>query len=258
MELNFGILKENINTLLLTENFDNTSSYKGYVDLLKTSNILKNEFFIYNTLENTNFNNKEIAIVYLNKLLDPFKTYTYNEVCEENKKLANVVTNVTPITDESKKIFFEAINNLILASTQDGIYKIKDFEKSMEVVLTKITQPEVLESEINDETDIDMGYIKSDELYETSLKIYEETFFESLNVKQKEIISEIFSKDENEYNVIFEEVKKHVINSLTDDIENDEETINECIVKISRTKYNPGNFYNDITDFLGLIGDDNE
>jgi hypothetical protein len=257
MELNFGILKENINTLLLTENFDNTNSYKGYVDLLKSSTILKNEFFIYNTLENTNFNNKEIAIVYLNKLLDPFKSYSYNEVCEENKKLANVMGDVKPISDESKKLFFEAINNLILASTQDGIYKIKDFEKSMEVVLTKITQPEVLESEINDD-EIDMGYIKSDELYETSLKIYEDTFFESLNDKQKEIISEIFSKDENDYNLIFEEVKKHVIDSLTDDIENDEETINECIVKISRTKYNPTNFYNDITDFLGLIGDDNE
>ena len=79
-----------------------------------------------------------------------------------------------------------------------------------------------------------------------------------LNDKQKEIISEIFSKDENDYNLIFEEVKKHVIDSLTDDIENDEETINECIVKITRTKYNPTNFYNDITDFLGLIGDDNE
>ena len=35
MEINFGILKENINTLLLTENFDNTNSYKGYIDLLK-------------------------------------------------------------------------------------------------------------------------------------------------------------------------------------------------------------------------------
>lgn len=254
--INFGIIKETLSSIFINESIETggvNSTYKGYVELLKNSEILKQEFKVYKTLEDTKFENKDIAKVFLDKILEPFKNYTYNEVLNEVAKIKNLVSNPDRV-EESKRELFMAIDNLILSSTKDGIFKepVKsNFEKSLNTVLTFITEPQVLETEDEDEiSEEELGYIKSDDIMEKSLELYEEEYSEHLNESQKEFIGKLFNSEDSEKPLVFEEIKRYVINKLTEDTESDEHLINECIAKVAKMKYNENNFYDNITDLL--------
>jgi hypothetical protein len=256
--INFGIIKETLSSLFLKESNqygDTNAAYKSYVELLKNSEILKQEFKVYKTLEDTKFENREIAKIFLEKILEPFKSYTYNEVTTEITKLKNLVTNPEKLEDD-KSMLFTSIDNLILSSTKDGIFKpdVKDnFEKSLNTVLTYITQPQVLENQFEEEEEMseeELGYIKSDEIMEKSLELYENEYSEQLNETQKDFIGKLFKTTDEEKPLIFEQIKQHVINKLTEDTDSDEQLINECIAKIVKMKFNENLFYENVTDLL--------
>lgn len=254
--INFGIIKETISSLFINESIENgnlNSTYKGYVELLKNSEILKQEFFVYKTLEETKFENKEIAKVFLDKILDPFKNYTYNEVLNEHAKIKNVVGNPNKVDDDKRELFI-AIDNLILSSTKDGLFKkevTNNFEKSLSLVLDFITQPQVLETEEEYEiSEEDLGYIKSEDVLEKSMELYEDEYSSQLNDVQKSFINELFKSTDEDKVIVFEKLKKHVIDTLVEDTTSDEHLLNECIAKITKMKFNESTYYENVTELL--------
>jgi hypothetical protein len=254
--INFGIINEALNSLFVNESIENgglNSTYKGYVDLIKNSEILKQEFKVYKTLEDTKFENKDIAKVFLDKILEPFKNYTYNEVLNEVAKIKNLVSNPERIEDTKRDLFI-AIDNLILSSTKDGIFKepVKNnFEKSLNTVLTFITEPQVLETEDEDEiSEEELGYFKSDDIMDKSVELYEEEYGEQLNEMQKEFIGKLFKSEDNEKPLVFEQIKQHVLNVLVEDKTSDPQLIDSCIAKVTKMKFNENNFYENVTDLL--------
>lgn len=261
--MNFGFIKNKINSLFLneSEDFKNTNKvYGSYVELLKNSPVLKQEFYVYKTLEDTKFENKDIAKMFIEKIFQPFSSYTYSEVKNENDKLKNIIGNdVNSVDDENKKSFLESINNIILAYTKDGLLKddVKStFENSMNCILNTVTQPTVLEKGEDDEkNDIidELGYdVSSEELAEKTYDIFKDEYQSELSEKQMKYVSELFDDNVDECD-LFEKVKKEVIDGLVDDKESDEQMINECIAKVTKMKYKKESFHEDITNLLELI-----
>lgn len=259
--MDFGTLKDKFNSLFLNENEElkkDNSSYRDYIELLKTSPILKNEFYVYKTLESTKFKDKDVAKLFLSKLLEPFKEFTVNDVNNEHSKLKNVLPSNNYNVDETKHVFFKSIDNLILASTKDGIYKPEinnNFEDSINVVIHNITDGNVLEKDDVDNLKIEeLGYeINSDELYETSVDLFNSEYSDELNEQQIEFLNEILSVEKEGEPVLFERIKKYVIDKLAEDVTSDKQMIDECILTVTRMKYNESNFNDDSTNLLELV-----
>lgn len=130
---NFGKLKNVYNNILVesitSKKDDNKSLFKKYIKTIKSDKILKEQFLIYNNIENKIESDRFKATEYVKESIALLTKYPKSEILESNVKLvADVAFEFD--TDYDKKELHEAITTLIFtdknASTLDAIMEATD------------------------------------------------------------------------------------------------------------------------------------
>jgi len=89
---NFGKIKNAYNEILvesvITKSKDKKDLFKSYVKTIKENEILKNQFLIYDLIENKVEPNETKAKIFLDECLSIMSEYNTSEILKANKKLA--------------------------------------------------------------------------------------------------------------------------------------------------------------------------
>ena len=99
---NLGIVKTS-----LLGNLNESASLKGFVTLLKESNLLKLEFDIYDNIEKAHIPNEDLAIKYIDENVKLLKDagYTKESFEEENRKFLPLMEGVKFATSNKKELY---------------------------------------------------------------------------------------------------------------------------------------------------------
>jgi hypothetical protein len=243
---NFGKIKNAYNEILVesvvTKNNDKKGLFKNYVKTVKENEILKNQFLVYNLIENKVEPNETKAKTFIDECLNVLSKYNTSEIVKANKTLVeNIVWEFDG--DYDKKELHENISILICTSktpkTIDAIVEAKTY------VLNYITNnilkennegyglPNSLVSKIMVEKYNDK-YSKLDESEKNVLK----ALIDSDDNKKKEVYSNAISEC---LTLINEKLKESDIETkekllmVKERLLNDEQVVNEDYFKnISR------------------------
>ena len=131
---NFGKLKNAYNNILVesvvTKNSDKKSIFKDYVKTIKENEILKNQFLIYNLIENKIESNEYKAKAFLDECLNVMSKYKNKDIMEAN---SNLLSNKLFENDEvyENKELHENLTTLIFTAKTpkniDAILEAKEF-----------------------------------------------------------------------------------------------------------------------------------
>jgi hypothetical protein len=131
---NFGKLKNAYNNILVesvvTKNSDKKSIFKDYVKTIKENEILKNQFLIYNLIENKIESNEYKAKAFLDECLNVMSKYKNKDIMEAN---SNLLSNILFENDEvyENKELHENLTTLIFTAKTpkniDTILEAKEF-----------------------------------------------------------------------------------------------------------------------------------
>ena len=113
---NFGKIKNAYNEMLVesvvTKNKGKKDVFKTYVKAIKENTILKNQFLIYNLIENKIENNESKANTFVDECLNILSKYKTSDILSANKKLVEGVL-FEKDADYEKKELHENISTLI-------------------------------------------------------------------------------------------------------------------------------------------------
>jgi hypothetical protein len=151
---NFGKIKNIFNNILIegiVKKDDNSKKlFKRYIKTIKESEILKNQFLIYNNIENridSDFSSANIFVYENLRLLDK---YNHSDILNENKKLVNLIgedkLNIE-IEDKDLNKLYESLSNIIFTKrTAKNIDKITEEIKNVSKYITSNKPKEVNET----------------------------------------------------------------------------------------------------------------
>lgn len=131
---NFGKIKNTYNEVLvesvITKNKNKKELFKTYIKTIKENEILKNQFLVYNLIENKVESNEGKAKTFLEECLNLLSKYTTSEIMKANKTLVEGIIFETDY-DYDKKGLHENLSTLICTSKTpkniDAIVEAKSY-----------------------------------------------------------------------------------------------------------------------------------
>lgn len=204
---NFGKIKNAYNDILvesvLTKNDNKKDLFKSYIKMIKENKVLKNQFLIYNLIENKIEKNESKAIRFVEECLDIMSKFSKKEIMETNEKL---------VID----ILFEQVE-------QESNYDKKELHENITTLLFTEKTPKNVDAIVDAKTFV-VNYILNNE---------EKKVEEGYGLPNS-VVSKIMVEKYNEKYATLDESEKQVLKSLIDSDENKRrevysETIRECI-----------------------------
>ena len=130
---NFGKIKNTYNTILVesitSKKDENKSVFKKYIKTIKSDEILKEQFLIFNNIENKVETDRAKATEYVKESIALLSKYPKQSIIESNAKLFNDIVWEFD-ADYDKKDLHEAITTLVFtdrkANTLDAILEATD------------------------------------------------------------------------------------------------------------------------------------
>lgn len=217
MENNFKTIKDSVTRIIFeshnTQNSDMTLVWKGFVNELKASPILKTLYIVYTNIENNKFADKDTAEIFLNENLFSFGSFSKAQILNESTRIKSLIKE--HVTEFKEDILFE----LILESAKDR--KLSDLSKKAElfrqVVNSLIKEADIVKEEVKS---VSPAVIKR------AMQILNEKY-SFLNEGERGILNAFLCKDEEKKKNLYESlvnenikmIKRKLIENQTDDEE---------------------------------------
>jgi len=249
MENNFKTIKDSV-TRIIFESYNTgdqqlTSVYKGFLNEVKKSPILKTLYAVYSNVENTTFTDKDTAEIFLNENLFSFGSFSKKDIISATNEIKSTLKEHTGEVVEDK--LFE----LILESTKDR--KLSNLHKKAELfntVASTLVKEEVIKEEVKK---VDVTVVNR------AIEILNEKY-SFFNEREQGILKAFLKKDESSkkehYNELISETKKLVKRLLA---ESEDESLENLLVlteeKLNKLKYNSELRITDYVDLINLQKD---
>lgn len=115
----FGVLKTMFNNLMIesisSKNEQNKKLFREYVNAVKSDKVLRDQFLVYNNIENKCEVNESKANNFVMANIDSLNIYTKKELEEANQKLVNILEGVEISVEESE--IYKNISDIIYTET---------------------------------------------------------------------------------------------------------------------------------------------
>ena len=250
---NFGKIKNAYNTILIesiaTKKNENKVLFKNYLKKIKEYEILKEEFLIYNNIENKIETDRFKATEYVKESIALLTKYPKQSIIESNAILVGsqaIELGVDVDIDYDNKELHEAITTLIFtdkkANTLDIILEATD--KVVDYIMNN--QPR----EIFENLDIPNSML---------LSLSVDTFnneYKDLNESEKTLISILIESTLEERSVFFKDTNHECLtlinNKLTESDINSKEKLLSVKERLLNQTYNDESFSTDIIKLIDL------
>lgn len=206
---NFGRIKNAYNDVLvesvMTKNKDKKDLFKSYVKTIKENEILKNQFLVYNLIENKIEPNESKARTFLDECLSILSKYNTSEILKANKQLVeNILFEFD--NDYDKKELHENISTLICVGktpkTIDTIVEAKAY------VLNYIVNNTIKESS--------EGYgLPNSVVSKIMVEKYNEKY-SSLDESEKEILKTLIDSDSDKKKEVYANAVRECIDLINE------------------------------------------
>jgi len=261
---NLGIAKTSILSKL-----NEQSSIKGFIGLLKESDLLKTELEIFNNIENKHIPNEDLAIKYIDENINLMKAkgYTKEKFLEENSKFTPLVEQAG-VGSSVKDELYKNINTLIYESLQGKkttnvnklhdsfVYVLEHVKNNKEQVVETVTVP----------SDI----VTHDFLIKKAIQDFNKKYSGVLSEHEMTVLNSIINETTEKRKTTFNSIKEKALNELNNvkgefkinktlDIKEQRELdqylskVNESINKISTLQYKEETYEQDIIDLVDLL-----
>jgi predicted component of type VI protein secretion system len=237
---NFGLLKGKM-LKKITDSFasNNKNEVKDILKTIKENRDLKELYLLYEDIENKQFDDSEVAKLYVDELSSMLKKVNIEESKYGTGKLLNELNSILKdVQPEENQIY----NILDVLSENDSLLNIdKKVMAKKKLVDFLMTKKQVSENE-------EIGFTKNENVLLAVLTNNFNTLFnDSLNEEEKNELKTILSLNEGEIKTKITELKESVlndVNSLLNESTTDSELTGKLtdvkneIDKMSNSKYN--------------------
>ena len=266
---NLGIVKTSILT-----NLNEEASIKGFIGLLKESDLLKTVLSIVDNIEKKHIPNEDLAIKYIDENVDLLKSkgYTKEAFEKENFKLFPLIEGVQ-FAYTPNKALFENIHVLLYESLQGKkstnvnrlhdsfVFVLEHLKNNNKKVVVESVDLPVIPQEI----------IAGDFLLKRAIFEFNEKYTKILSEDEVSVLKSIVNENKESKESSFAAVKESTLNALKElkldvdtqnknkmdvyeqrEIDKFTSNITESIKNINLLKYNEDTFVNDVIDLINL------
>ena len=246
---NFGKIKNTYNTILVesitSKKDENKLVFKKYIKEIKGDEILKEQFLIFNNIENKIEADRVKAIEYVKESIALLSKYPKQSIIESNTKLFNDIVFEFDV-DYDKKSLHEAITTLVFtdrkASTLDVILEATD--KVVDYIINNKTK------KVNEGLDIPNSLLIS-----LSVGNFNEEY-KDLSESEKAIVSIMIESTPEEKKKLFKDTNDECLSLINSKLEESEINAKEKLLSVKERlltqEFNKDNFINDITKLIEL------
>lgn len=249
--LNFGLIKEHLNNILILSFNKNKSVkrdiFKKYINEVKNNPILKEQFLVYRNLETNVLENKDYINDFINENIKILSNFGVDKITTENKKLIEKLNiKINENIEYNKKDLHENIVNLI---------KYSNSAKNINIVIESknFIKESVLENKVKET--ISENLVPNSVLAKVSLDKFKEKY-QNLTEEENRIIKAIVEDDESKKEAILKEYSSKCINLIDESFEDSSIELKNKLLKVKNkilnTTYQNESFVNDITNILSL------
>ena len=246
---NFGKIKNTYNNILIesitSKKDENKSVFKNYIKAIKNDEILKEQFLIYNNIENKVEADRFKATEYVKESIALLSKYPKQSIIESNNKLiANVAYEFD--VDYDKQDLHEAITTLVFterkASTLDAILEATD--KVVDYIINNKAK------EVNEGLGIPNSMLLS-----LSVDNFNEEYKE-LSESEKAIVSVMIESTPEEKEKLFKDTNTECVSLINSKLEESDINAKEKLLSVKERllnqTYNNESFIKDITKLIEL------
>lgn len=246
---NFGKIKNTYNNILIesitSKKDENKSVFKNYIKAIKSDEILKEQFLIYNNIENKVEADRFKATEYVKESIALLSKYPKQSIIESNTKLISNVAYEFDV-DYDKQDLHEAITTLVFterkASTLDAILEATD--KVVDYIINNKAK------EVNEGLGIPNSMLLS-----LSVDNFNEEYKE-LSESEKAIVSVMIESTPEEKEKLFKDTNTECVSLINSKLEESDINAKEKLLSVKERllnqTYNNESFIKDITKLIEL------
>lgn len=206
---NFGKIKNVYNDVLvesvITKSNDKKDLFKSYIKTIKENEILKNQFLIYNLIENKIEANENKAKTFLDECLEVLSKYSKKDIMEANKKLVENILFENDSDYENKELH-ENISTLVFTPRTpkniDAIVEAKSY------VLNHIMN--------NKEKQLEEGYgLPNSVVSKIMVEKYNEKY-STLDESEKEILKSLIDSNSEKKKEVYTNTVRECIDLINE------------------------------------------
>ncbi len=250
---NFGKIKTIFNNLMAegisSDIPKNKKLFKEYVDIVKVNEVIKNQFLVYNNIENKCETNESKAIEFVKYNIDKLSKYKKSEILEANKILSSIIKeNGESVNDETHlSDLYENICDLIFM--EENISNISDKVDKLHLVSSHILNNK---SEVNESND----FVPNSMLASVSVDKFNEKYSD-LTEDEKNILKIVIESDDEGKKDIIETLSKECLVLVNEHFDSESSVdvkskLLDTKERLLEFKYNSDSFIVDINKLIDL------
>ena len=251
---NFGQIKETYNKIYL-ESFTNKDSKKKkvfeyYINKLKQSPVLKEEFECYSAIQNTNFNNELDSQVFIQENVDVIKNFDQGELNNLHNDLANHLI-------KNKYTLVESTNDRIVLF--ESLLNTEKNSKNLSKITESITKlRNALVKEVSEEKDMNESVSLPTNILSNLLTNKFNSKYGDLDETTKNLIKVSLNGSEKEKTELFDSTLKECVELVnvklkesTDDLELKQKLL-QTKERLLEMSFNKEKYIEDLTKLVDL------
>ncbi len=270
---NLGIVKTSILT-----NLNETSSVKGFISLLKESDLLKTEFEIFDNIENKHVANEDLAIKYIDENINLLKAkgYTKETFETENSKVLPLIEGVKFATT-TKETLYKNIHVLLYESLSGkkatNVNKLHDaFVYVLEYLKTNDKKVVVEAVEVPA-----IPAHSDDFVLKIAIQEFNQKYSALLSEDEADVLKAVITENKDFKRTTFKTIKENTLNALSTlkleidtqnkskmdvyeqrEVDQFTSKIDESIKNIMLLEYKEASFEKDVLDLVNLKAELND
>lgn len=250
---NFGKIKNMFNSLLVeaivTKDDNKKKLFKEYVQAIKTNEVLKAQFLVYDNIETKVEVNEHKATEFVKANIDVLQKYSKEQILEANNKLLSKLSTNSVNDDYELAQLHEDISTLIFAERNAN--NVDCIVESLTSVVDYIKENEIKEV-------VDTPVLPNSVVSEITVNKFNERYSD-LSEDEKKVLKSIIEADETGKEEIFKNLSKECV-ELVDKhlVEAEIETKEKLLMtkdRLLRLEYVAESFITDISKLIELKSD---
>lgn len=256
---NFGKLKNIFNSYLVEgiamKDGDKKEKFQAYVKAIKENAVLRDQFMVYNNIENKAELNEHKASEFVKANIDILKKYSKEEIAEANLKLAQPILfeQELPEYDNELSQLHESISTLIF--TDKTPETVDQIVESLSEVVEYIKENETKE-ELSESDKMPLSVLTN-----IAVDKYNDRYAE-LSEDEKSVLKTIIESDEEGKKEIFTSLVRECVDLVDNHLVESETETKEKLLntkdKLLRLEFVEESFITDVSKLIELKSDLNE
>jgi hypothetical protein len=221
----FGNIKTIFNNILIDgiikKDKKSKNLFKKYLKTIKESEILKDQFLVYNNIETKIEKDFNSAALYVSENIKILKKYKVHDILEENKKLLNLLENKKLNKTEDNKLH-ESLSYLIL--TESNANNVDKITNELKNIINYINNNEL--PKINESIDLPNSLITK-----IMVEKYNEKYAD-LDLEDKELLKVLLNSDLNSKKEYYNKTVNECLELVNNLLENTNEESKDKLIKV--------------------------